>query len=71
MLASTFIGWDVGDKASLSPKGRQVLDIGSGPNALQTARGEGVAWGVGEPNSEHTKECGVGKSSVSWSSQLA
>ena len=41
--ARKYIGWDVGDKASLSPEGRHVSDIGSSPNALQTARREGVS----------------------------
>ena len=41
--ARKYIGWDVGDKASLSPEERHVSHIGSSPNALQTARGEGVS----------------------------
>ena len=45
--ALKYIGWDVGDNASLSPEGRRVSDIGSSPSALQTARGEGVTKGGG------------------------
>ena len=41
--ARKYIGWDVGDRNSLSPEGRHVWDIRSSPNALQTSSGEGVA----------------------------
>ena len=46
-----------------------MSDIGSSPNTLHTARG--VVKRQGALKSELTTECGVGKSSVSWSSELA
>ena len=43
--ARRYTGWDVGDSAFLSPEGRRVSDIGSSPNALQTAGGRGSQKG--------------------------
>ena len=54
--ARRYMGWDVGGSASLFPEGRRVSDIGWSPDALQTARGEGVTKGGGAPNIEPTTE---------------
>ena len=63
--ALKYIGWDVGDNASLSPEGSRVSHIGSSPSALHTAIGEGVISEEGVPMIDPTTEFGVRKSSVS------
>ena len=63
--ALKYIGWDIGDSASLSLEGSRVSDIGSSPSALHTATGEGFISEEGVPMIDPTTECGVRKSSVS------